>query len=100
MASHAKPNIKKTGPRRKDKNVVGKAVMRLRVAQDLSRALFAARAQVVGLNLSPHAVKRIERGERAVLDLELRRLAKALRVPIGVFLEQSGISQDDSTTVV
>ena len=96
MASQAKSNRKKTGPRGKDKNVVGKAVMRLRVSQDLSRTVFAARAQIAGLNLSPHAVKRIERGERAVLDFELRQLAKALRVPIGVFLEQSGISRDET----
>ena len=97
MASHTKTRNNKAGSRSKNKNVVGKAVMRLRVAQELSRTLFAARAQVVGLNLSAHAVKRIERGERAVLDFELQKLAKALRVPIGVFLEQSGISRDDSS---
>jgi transcriptional regulator with XRE-family HTH domain len=65
----------------------------MRVAQDISREKLAARAQVTGLLLSAHAVKRIERGERAVLDFELQKLARALRVPIGVFLEQAGISK-------
>jgi transcriptional regulator with XRE-family HTH domain len=67
----------------------------MRVAQDISRVQLAARAQVAGLPLSAHAVKRVERGERAVLDYELKKLARALRVPIGVFLEQSGISKEE-----
>jgi transcriptional regulator with XRE-family HTH domain len=73
-------------------NVVGKTVMRMRMAQELTREEFAARAQLADLDLSSHAVKRIEMGQRSVVDYELQKLARALRVPIGVFLEQAGIT--------
>jgi len=47
----------------------------------------AARAQLVSWDISSYVIKRVENGEREVTDIELRLLAKALRVPIAVLLE-------------
>ena len=73
--------------RRTDRNTVGKTVQRLRKTQGLTRDELAARAQVGGWDISPYVLKRIERGEREVTDIDLRKLAKALRVPIAILLE-------------
>jgi len=62
-------------------------VARLRSAQNLTRDDLAARAQVIGWDISPYVIKRIESGEREVTDIELRRLSRALRVPASVLLD-------------
>lgn len=83
------PKKKKTyiPVRRTDRNTVGKTVERLRIAQNLTRDELVARAQVGGWDISPFVLKRIERGEREVTDIDLKKLAKALRVPAAVLLE-------------
>jgi len=73
--------------RRSDRNTVGRVAQRLRQAQGLTREDLSARAQVIGWDISSFVVKRIERGEREVTDIELRKLAKVLRVPAAVLLE-------------
>jgi transcriptional regulator with XRE-family HTH domain len=72
--------------RRSDRNLIGKAVLRLRKEAKLTRKEVIARAQVAGWNLSEHALKRIERREREVTDIELVKLAKVLRVPVAMLL--------------
>lgn len=62
-------------------------MQRLRKQQNLTQEDLAGRAAVVGWEISRDAVKRIERGEREVTDIELRRLAAALRVPPAILLE-------------
>jgi hypothetical protein len=44
-------------------------------------------------DFDPRRGFRYPQDERAVLDYELQKLARALRVPTGVFLEQEGISK-------
>jgi transcriptional regulator with XRE-family HTH domain len=73
--------------RRNDRNSIGKTVSRLRRQQNLTQEDLAGRAAAIGWEISRDAVKRIERGEREVTDIELRLLAKALRVPAAVLLE-------------
>lgn len=73
--------------RRNDRNTVGKTVERLRKAQKLTRDELAARAQVRKWEISPYVLKRIESGEREVTDIELKKLARALRVRAAVLLD-------------
>lgn len=68
--------------RRKDRNSVGKMVMKLRVDRDLTQQDLAGRLAAVGWNVSRDIVQRIESGEREVTDIDLRLLAKGLRVPV------------------
>jgi transcriptional regulator with XRE-family HTH domain len=80
------PRKRHTARKRTDRNSVGKAVQQLRRQQDLTQEDLAGRAAAVGWNISRDVVKRIERGEREITDIELRLLAKALRVPPAVLL--------------
>lgn len=86
MASPRKKKVYSPA-RRNDRNSIGKTVERIRKVENLTRDELAARAQVSGWNISSFTVKRIERGEREVTDIELKKLAKTLRVPPGVLLE-------------
>jgi len=81
------PKPRHIARRRNDRNSIGKTVGRLRRQQNLTQEDLAGRAATVGWEISRDAVKRIERGEREVTDIELRLLAKALRVPAAVLLE-------------
>jgi transcriptional regulator with XRE-family HTH domain len=72
---------------RTDRNSVGGTVKKLRKQQNLTQEDLAGRAAAVGWSVSRDAIKRIERGEREVTDIELRLLARALRVPAAILLE-------------
>lgn len=76
-----------TPVRRTDRNAVGSMVVRLRKKQGLTRDELSARAQVGGWDISSFVLKRIESGEREVTDIELKKLAKALRVPAAILLK-------------
>lgn len=78
---------RKTARQRTDRNSVGATVKRFRHQQNLTQEDLAGRAAAVGWSISRDAVKRIERGEREITDIELRLLAAALRVPAAVLLD-------------
>ena len=78
---------RKPTPQRTDRNSIGATVKRLRKQQNLTQENLAGRAATVGWSISRDAVKRIERGEREITDIELRLLAAALRVPPAVLLD-------------
>lgn len=73
--------------RRVDRNSIGPIVAQLRKAQNLTQEDLAGRAATCGWSISRDAVKRIENGEREVTDIEIRSLAKALRVPPAVLFQ-------------
>ena len=73
--------------RRTDRNEVGPVVARVRERLGLTQEDLAGRAAAIGWTISRDVVKRIERKEREVTDIELKNLAKALRVAPGVLLE-------------
>lgn len=83
------PKLKKpyVPVRRTDRNSIGATVAKLRAQQALTQEDLAGRAAGAGWDISRDAVKRIESGEREITDKEIRLLAKALRVPIGVLFE-------------
>lgn len=77
------PRPKKYVPlRRNDRNSVGATIKGLRQEQELTQQDLAGRLAVVGWDVSRDTVQNIESGEREVTDIDLRFLAKGLRVPI------------------
>jgi transcriptional regulator with XRE-family HTH domain len=80
------PSKRHVAIRRHNRNSVGKVAGQIRRQQNLTQENLAGRAAAVGWNISRDTVKRIENGEREVTDIELRLLAKALRVPPAVLL--------------
>jgi transcriptional regulator with XRE-family HTH domain len=82
------PNPEKYIPeRRTDRNEVGPTIAKIRKAIGLTQEDLAGRAASVGWLISRDVVKRIERREREVTDIELKYLARALRVPVGSLLD-------------
>lgn len=80
------PNKRHVSRKRNDRNSVGEVASHLRRQQNLTQEDLAGRAAAIGWNISRDVVKRIESGEREVTDIELRLLAKSLRVPAAVLL--------------
>lgn len=83
----SKPKKGRSGSQRTDRNSISQTVSKLRTQQNLTQEDLAGRAAVVGWRISRDVVKRIERGEREVTDIELRKLAAALRVPVSVLFD-------------
>lgn len=75
--------------RRNDRNEVGPVVARIRQQLGLTQDELAGRAGVAGWDISRDTIKRIESGERELTDIDLKRLARALRVPVALFFESS-----------
>ncbi len=62
------------------KNLVGARVRALREKAGLSQEGLMAQLQLLGMDSERGVIKRIENGDRAVSDLELRLLAKFFQV--------------------
>lgn len=62
----------------KKQNVVGPAVRRLRVKAGLTQAVFAARCQVKGFDITRGTLAKIEAQVRCVSDSEVAELADCL----------------------
>jgi transcriptional regulator with XRE-family HTH domain len=82
------PKLEKYIPaRRTDRNEIGPVVSRIREKQGLTQEDLAGRSAAIGWLISRDVIKRIERKEREVTDIELKKLARALRVPPANLLE-------------
>lgn len=82
------PKAEKYVPeRRTDRNEIGPAVAKIREKLGLTQEDLAGRTAAIGWVISRDVVKRIERGEREVTDIELKNLARALRIPPAKLLE-------------
>ncbi len=66
------------------KNIVGPNVRKLRNNQDISQERLAAKCQLIGWDISREGIAKIESQLRGVSDLEILKLAKALRVHFSV----------------
>ncbi len=72
--------------RRNDRNSCGRIVARLRAEQKLTQQDLAGRLAAVDFDASEDVVRSIENGQREVTDIELKILAKALRVRADILL--------------
>jgi transcriptional regulator with XRE-family HTH domain len=66
------------------KNIVGANVRRLRNSQNISQERLAAKCQLTGWDISREGIAKIESQTRGVSDIEVLKLAKALRVHFSV----------------
>lgn len=62
------------------KNLAGPRVRALRESAGLSQEGLMARLQLLGMDAERGVIKRIENGDRAVSDLELRAIAQVFHV--------------------
>lgn len=69
------------------KNLVGPRIRQLRKAAKLSQEQLMAQLQLLGMDSERGVVKRIENGDRAVNDLELRILSQFFRVSYSYLID-------------
>lgn len=69
------------------KNAVGPRVRALREKAGLSQEQLMAQLQLMGLDAERGVIKRIEGGQRAVSDLEIRLLARYFKVTYEYLLD-------------
>ncbi len=71
------------------KNIVGTRVRKARSESKppITQEDLAARLQLDGLKIDQAMISRIEKGERLVTDIEVKALAKALKVSAGWLIE-------------
>ncbi len=67
---------------RRDANLIGRNVARLRYQQALTQNMLVARAQVLGCNITQSILSNIELQKYVATDKHVFFLAKALRVEI------------------
>ena len=65
-------------------NIVGPQVRRIRYQQGLTQPSLTSRCQLIGWDISRESLAKIESQLRSVSDLEILKLAKALRVHFSV----------------
>ena len=75
-------------PSRTDRNEVGPVIARFRSQLGLSQEDLAGRTAAIGWVVSRDIIKKVERREREVTDIELKRFARALRIPAALLLEE------------
>lgn len=83
--AYAAENLRSRSPNRSQFSWAGRRPISDEAGADTGE--FGWRAAAIGWAISRDVIKRIESGEREVTDIELRHLAKALRVPPAVLLE-------------
>ena len=71
-----KPRSEKPG----NKNLIGAKVLKFRLANEIKQKDFLAQLQVLGLDISPTSLSRLEWQERLVQDREIMIIAKAMKI--------------------
>lgn len=70
----------------KPKNIVGKKLLALRTAHNLSQRALAIKLQLMGYDVDKNVICRIETGKRHVTDKELKAFSKIFQIPIDCLL--------------
>ena len=77
----------------KPKNLIGKKLLALRTARNLSQRDFAAKLQLMGYDIDRNVITRIETDKRRVTDKELKAFCEIFQVSA----EELMSSDSDST---
>lgn len=68
-------------------NITGRRIRELRKAKGLTQDAFAAKCQLIELELTRSTLAKIESNCRQVTDIELLKLSKVLNVNVAEFFE-------------
>ena len=72
-------------PRRQpygNKNISGAIIERLRKEKKIGQATLASQMQILGVDINPSSLSKLEGQQRVATDIELRAIAKVLNVSI------------------
>jgi len=74
------------------KNVVGKRIKEIREKSGITQEQLAIRLEVTGWQVDRFLISKIERGERQVLDTEVRLIAKVLKVDVSNLFDEEKVN--------
>lgn len=74
-----------------NRNIIGSRLRKARQAAKpaLTQLDLVARLQLLGIAVDQSAISKIEAGQRPVFDFEIAALAKALKLPVAYFFENT-----------
>lgn len=72
------------------KNICGANIERLRKARGLKQAELASQMQLLGVDINPSSLSKLEGQQRAATDRELRAIARTLGTTIDELVDDEG----------
>ena len=73
-----------------DKNICGSNIERIRKAQGMKQATLVGKMQLMGVDINPSSLSKLEGQTRSVTDIELKAIAAILGVTMEELLKQNG----------
>lgn len=71
-----------------DKNICGANIERIRKQLGMKQATLVSRMQLLGVDINPSSLSKLEGQTRSATDIELKAIAKILGVPIEELLSE------------
>lgn len=71
-----------------DKNICGANIERVRKQLGMKQATLVSRMQLLGVDINPSSLSKLEGQTRSATDIELKAIAKILGVPIEELLSE------------
>ena len=72
-----------------NKNICGANIERIRKAQGIKQATLVSRMQLMGVDINPSSLSKLEGQTRSASDIELKAIAEILRVPMEDLLQDN-----------
>lgn len=79
-----KPRLAEYG----DKNICGKNIVKLRTALKMKQTTLVSKMQVMGVDINPSSLSKLEGQTRAATDIEVKAIAKILGVTVDELLSE------------
>ena len=71
-----------------DKNICGANIERIRKAQGMKQATLVRQMQLMGVDINPSSLSKLEGQTRSITDVELKAIATILKVSIDELLKE------------
>ena len=71
-----------------DKNICGANIERIRKAQRMKQATLVQQMQLMGVDINPSSLSKLEGQTRSITDVELKAIAIILKVSIDELLKE------------
>ena len=72
-----------------DKNICGANIERIRKAQGMKQATLVSKMQLMGVDINPSSLSKLEGQTRSATDVELKAIAAILGVTIEELLQET-----------
>lgn len=75
-----------------DKNICGARIEALRKARGMKQTELVSRMQLMGVDINPSSLSKLEGQRRIAADIELLAISRILRVPMEELVDESSLA--------